>query len=309
VNIAADERRPVLSLLREALSACVSSLDPSRAFASMARTLLHGCVLSLGPAPFRLIEVEFYRTTEGHEDPYTHCDPRQSRWGEWYFHRAGGTLRNGTFKGVDLTLGSESMGAFAVLLRGAASLDGARVLDGPCVFVDAAIALTGSSSIAALAALAEGPSVEPSPGSTAAISLSACDVREGTLLSSARVGLRLGPAASSRRAHFCAARYRFTSEPRLVKKGRAELVCALVAEGARVEEISRTTGSPLATVRSYADAFSRGLAGERAVHGQTALARCYELGLASRLAASAARRSIAAPYRPVGHRAVGRTRP
>ncbi len=276
----------VIEQLRSDLSAsAATSSAPAAAFASMARTLLHGCELSLGSESFRLIEVEFYATVRGHEDPYTHCDPRQSRWGEWYFHRAGGTLRNGTFKGVDLTFGSEFTGCAGILLRGARALDEARTLDGPCVLVDAAIDLGGFRSIAELAAGVEGPIVSRATDSQPAMALTLCASRNGAIVSTPRVGLRLAPATVSGRARFCAARYRFLSEPRLTKKGRPEFVCALRQDGASVEEITRATGSPRSTVQPYTEAFARGLDGAPTTD-KGALSRCYELGLATRTARS-----------------------
>jgi hypothetical protein len=60
-------------------------------------------------APHRLAEVEFYYHGAGHRDPFAHRDPLQLESGRWYFHRAGGAYRSGSFKGLDLTFGVRAL--------------------------------------------------------------------------------------------------------------------------------------------------------------------------------------------------------
>lgn len=254
-------------------------------FAQVARALFDRHELHFGDARFRLLDVEFYVHAAGHEDPYTHRNPKQSTFGQWYFHRVGPSLRNGTFKGLDLTLcvddsaPSEDARAVyaAVLLRGAQSLDGATVLDGPCVLVDHAIRSAGLRTIAELCDAVEGPVVTDARARAPIALVPSEASAPATLYATPRVGLAL----SDERARFCAARYRFLADGQAIKKGRAELLCALFADGARESAVVARTRSPLSTVRACADAYDRGRAGRpRPTTLRASAARCYELGLA-----------------------------
>ena len=56
---------------------------------------------------YRIREIEFYLRSDDHQDEYTHCNQDQTEYGKWYFHKfKNGTYKVGTFKGLDLTLGS-----------------------------------------------------------------------------------------------------------------------------------------------------------------------------------------------------------
>lgn len=63
--------------------------------------------LMIGGHPHRIVEMEVYAYNQEHPDMYVHCHPDQQHPGRWYFHRHGnGTYRNGTFKGLDITMGN-----------------------------------------------------------------------------------------------------------------------------------------------------------------------------------------------------------
>ncbi|KAJ3300791.1 hypothetical protein HK104_003762 [Borealophlyctis nickersoniae] len=79
-------------------------------FRRIANGLLNDFVLCAGPtAIYRLLEIEFYLrdNVNGHFDPFTHGQPQQSKFAEWYGDTIfrGGSYVGGTFKGMDITYG------------------------------------------------------------------------------------------------------------------------------------------------------------------------------------------------------------
>ena len=73
----------------------------------IARTILSNYVLVANASTYRIMEIEFYVHGSNHLDTYTHGNPDQLTYGKWYFHKfATGSYKGGTFKGLDITLGS-----------------------------------------------------------------------------------------------------------------------------------------------------------------------------------------------------------
>jgi hypothetical protein len=203
--------------------------------AAAADALLHRCDWQVFGARWRLVEVETYVYSAAHPDPYVHQDPHQQRWRQWYLHRKGGTLKNGTFKGIDLTFGTE--GVFCgLLIRGVETADG-RVIDGPCNVVHALMAAAAVDHVAGLDACIhqnpEGLRLVESP-----------QPRSQQVFSTERVGLGGDAAETSYRA----SRQRFLSEPQRIKKGRRLLLDALLADGWTVDAIRALTRSPRKTI-------------------------------------------------------------
>jgi hypothetical protein len=66
---------------------------------------------------FREIEIYFYNQ-ETHPDPYTHKRPRQSQFGEWYFHRFLDIepFLKSNRNGLDITFGNEEQDIFGGIL-------------------------------------------------------------------------------------------------------------------------------------------------------------------------------------------------
>ncbi|MFO0929741.1 MAG: hypothetical protein U0736_22415 [Gemmataceae bacterium] len=113
----------------------------ARWFAAIAERLLGGSRLVVAGVAHRLTEVEFYYHGGTHLDPFAHRDPVQRHTGRWYFHRTGGTLRGGSFKGLDLTFaGADAFGG--ILIRGVEP-EGGALIDGPSRTVDHLLHMTG----------------------------------------------------------------------------------------------------------------------------------------------------------------------
>lgn len=81
-------------------------------FSQVIHQILNQRVLMINKIPHRICEIEIYCCTPNHRDPYAHCHPDQATYGNLGFHRAsnkeGSKYKNGNYKGLDLTLGSEN---------------------------------------------------------------------------------------------------------------------------------------------------------------------------------------------------------
>jgi hypothetical protein len=217
-------------------------------FTRIAERLLNGARLVAGGEEHRFVEVEFYYHGEGHPDPFTHRDPLQLECGRWYFHRTRGTYRSGSFKGLDLTFGDgEAFGG--VLIRGLETA-GEALIDGPSLCVDHLLDATGAANVAALdRAIAGRPAWE---AGNPLLLRAARDGEVRPLVRSARVGLSLKRAGARTEAtRYVMSPYRYLTEPRRTKKGKALIVLGLAAAGEGAEAIARQTGCPRQAVQRY----------------------------------------------------------
>ncbi len=114
----------------------------------IAKSLLLKHVIVVNDVEYRICEIEFYIKSKNHNDSYTHCDPIQRMFGKWYFHRYGnGSYKNGTYKGMDLTLGSNNT-YLGVLIRSIYNSDTDEITEGPCRVVNKILEHYGSSNVA-----------------------------------------------------------------------------------------------------------------------------------------------------------------
>ncbi|OJT21418.1 hypothetical protein BO221_26720 [Archangium sp. Cb G35] len=228
-------------------------------FQRMAGLLLNTATCYAGGRPHRFTELEFYFTSPGHPDPFTHGDPMQCERGRWYFHRTGNQYRGGSYKGLDITIG-EPGAPGGILIRGLEQLgEDHRLLDGPSLCVDHILALTGHASIASLVStFSRGVDLEPSGTSPLYVLLDAAPASVRRVYASARVGLTLKRGTSEERVRFLSRPYRFLTEPVRIKKGRLHVAVALHAQGHPVEEVARLTGSTVSQVRRYIAQYEAG---------------------------------------------------
>jgi hypothetical protein len=108
----------------------------------LAQELLNRVVLVLSDSKsgshieFRLAEIEFYLFSDSHPDPYTHRSPEQKLSNRFYFHKfANGSYKAGTWKGLDICIGSESS-HFGVLIRSLVNTATNQFIEGPCLSVN-----------------------------------------------------------------------------------------------------------------------------------------------------------------------------
>jgi len=165
----------------------------------------------------------------------------QRTLGRWYFHRAGGRYRAGTYKGLDISFGSDAASG-GILIRGVERLGpeppAPALIDGPCMVVDHILALTASGSVEALAARCE-PGIERAgPGSPLYLELLPGPGRAPAVHETARIGLTLRKGDTAARRWYLARPYRFLSEPARIRKGKPYLVTALHQQGRSPAEIA-----------------------------------------------------------------------
>lgn len=247
----------------DALRAAAPSADAdfaawSRAIQALATLLLLRCDLRVGDARWRIMEVEGYAHAPGHPDPFTHRDEAQNSLGRWYFHRTGEGFRGGSFKGVDLTFGGG--GAFAGMLVRAVALSDGTLVEGPSLSVDAMLGATGHGSVASLARACD-------EGAHDAVALVAREHPRGdAVYAGPRVGLSLRAELSAERVFFLPRHYRFVVDPRRARKGRAHIALGMHRAGTSPEAIAGVTGTPLAQVRRWIEAYERGRGDRVAMH-------------------------------------------
>jgi len=219
-----------------------------QAMRQTAEYLLTGVHVKAFGQSIRLLEIEFYLRSESHPDPFTHCHPIQKQLGCWYLHRVGNGYRGGSFKGLDLTFGNRDYHG-GVLIRSIQA--GEKVVSGPSKSVDHLLRLANldqvrdlDDRIGEISALDE----------TNPVHLVTTELKEETVYSSARVGLAFRglDAPETGEAYFLR-RYRFLREPRAIKKGRVQLILALLSDGLDTEQVHRVTGSPRHVIRRYAE--------------------------------------------------------
>lgn len=224
-------------------------------FEQIADCLLNRTHVYIGGEPHRFVEIEFYyRNKELHDDPSVHCDPLQKSCGNWYFHRFGGTYREGSFKGVDITFGEEDCFG-GVLIRGIEKPNG-EVVDGPSLCVDYLLAQSQTERVADLDEKVVGAKVWDN---TKPIYIQKSTIDTRKLHTCGRVGLTLKYASKAAQMQkFIMSSYRYLTTPRKTKKGRVYTILGLHSQGKNVVEIKELTGSTQKGIEGYISQFDLG---------------------------------------------------
>jgi hypothetical protein len=224
-------------------------------FAAVAERLLNGAELRARGESYRLAEIEFYLYSVAHPDPYSHRDPLGFQLGRWYLHRSHGAYRGGTFKGFDLTFGNGTA-CGGILIRSLVKPDG-TVISGPSLCVDQVLRALGVRTVAELDRAVAGHVAWDTDNPLSLRQAGSVERRQD--LCTPRVGLSLRRARQfGEMTRYLMRPYRFLSEPRLVRKGKRQMVLAMYARGDDVETIRRVTGCPAASIRRYVEEFEAG---------------------------------------------------
>lgn len=213
----------------------------------MASRLLNHTQLLVVGRPHRLVEIEFYYRDDQFHDPFIHADTRQVASGRWYFHRAHGRYRGGSYKGLDMTFG-DGQAFGGILIRTIEDADG-RLINGPSLCVDYLLRSLRKNTVAEVDALI-GPSVW-NPRSR--VHLRDLDVNEARPITrSLRVGLSLKRLPATPQHVSCLLQPdRFLTEPRRIRKGKVHLALTRLAEGCELEEVQQLTGTPRSSLLRY----------------------------------------------------------
>ncbi len=92
---------------------------------------------------FRICEIEIYWYSPKHQDEYAHKSKEQLLPDRWYFHRptlTSSSYKEGTFKGLDITMGNNKDRYIGILIRSLLNLKTNEFIEGPCNCVKALIA-------------------------------------------------------------------------------------------------------------------------------------------------------------------------
>ena len=223
-------------------------------FAMLARTLLNESWFFIAAEPHRLIEIEFYYHSKDHSDPFAHRDPVQVHNGRWYFHRTGGSYRSGSFKGLDLSFGDESVFG-GILFRSVETHTGDWIV-GPSLLVDYVLDLCKVKTVAELDQRIAG---RPAWEKDNPLHLKPSPMRDHAVYQTARVGLSLKKKdTTGDKPRFVLKPYRFLTEPKRIAKGKPELALSMFAQGLALDSICRISGGSKASVQRYIDAFEAG---------------------------------------------------
>lgn len=224
---------------------------------ALAQALLGEHELVVNARAHRIVEIEAYYFGEQHRDPFAHRDPRQLEPGRWYLHRTGGTLRGGSFKGIDLTFGRP--GTYGGILLRSVRTDTGSLVSGPSLLVDHLVTVCALEHHAALDAHFAGlGALDP----TSLVHLRPAPARGDPIVRTARVGLTLkrwtGGAPNASMPEYVGRPDRFLTDPRAIKKGRTQTIVALHEAGVAVDAIVARTGSPRRAIERVLAAYREG---------------------------------------------------
>lgn len=205
-------------------------------------------------ATCRILEIEFYLYSDRHPDPFTHRHEKQRSFGKWYVHRSGNGYRNGSFKGLDIAIGSD--GHFGgLLIRSIRTAEGVTI-NGPCLTVEHLLKSGGLQSPRDLDVSVGSKDVWDSANP---LRLHRGERIEGDVHRSPRVGLTFKNFAPDDRPEtFILRDYRFLVEPRTIRKGTPNLVLALLGQNLGFDEVHHLTGCPVKTIQRYANQMREG---------------------------------------------------
>lgn len=234
--------------------------------------LLKNSILLIAEIPHLICEVEVYVNKKGvHEDTFTHAHKDQRSSMGWYFHKRGSTFREGTYKGVDLTLGNGDNLAAGILIRMIRPLQiddehlqeaGPPPTEGPSLVVDQILKLNKCGSILQFV---DANNVKNARECTGLRLIHNCNPAEAfRTLRAPRVGLTLKNPSHLR---WIAKRYRFATAQCVPAKIRVGFVAVLIFEAERTfDEIAEMSGVTKKKVEQWAKIVKAPCEGEGEIH-------------------------------------------
>ncbi|KAI8881297.1 hypothetical protein K501DRAFT_286463 [Backusella circina FSU 941] len=224
----------------------------------LARKMLLDYDLVIGTRRFEMLEVEGYLKAPFHQDPYCHGHPKQKRSGYWFFHHVGMSngFREGTRKGVDITVGNKDGNSGGMLIR--AIRDKTALVEGPSLVVDIVLKEFHQTSIKHFVANQwkniPGLAHDPSSGFYLVPKISSSD---HTVYATPRVGLGLSNKnRSGMHFKFVAKFYRFIVHPELLKKGRALTILAMIETDLPEKTMAEANMCSVQRIQTYKNTYN-----------------------------------------------------
>jgi len=235
-------------------------------FHKIADFLLNECVIVANGTRFRLFEIEVYYTCSAHPDPYTHCNTLQFSTGNWYFHKTSSGYKNGTFRGLDISIGSSSNEAGGILLRSFYNMDTKQVICGPSNLVGTILDQFKVKEIPEFVekTLNGNVKIYESVNQSFYLHINSKEekLQPAPVYRSPRIGLNLNkPGVNSQlQKNFCFKFYRFFIYPDSITKGKHLTIPSMYYLGATKEEIAKLLGptTKTRTIDKYIKDFENG---------------------------------------------------
>lgn len=224
--------------------------DYEKEFERIVNELINSYLIKCKDKLYNICEVEVYYKDKGHPDPFVHCSLEQKTCGEWYFHKMGGSYKEGTFRGLDLTFGGKN--AFGGILIRSLSYkdkDDNIFIEGPCNVVNTFLKALSFNT------------VKEFVSSLNTLSAFDCDSlklvkrdnnNNRTLYSGPRVGLTLKKFTESRLNYICK-NYRYLTDPKKIKKYKNTIVYKMILDSYNDKKIIETSGTTKKTLDAIKD--------------------------------------------------------
>jgi hypothetical protein len=208
----------------------------------------------------QIMEIEFYLTCTDHPDPFTHQSEDQSIPDKWYFHKKGGTYKQGTYKGLDITfrpshLSPDDTCYGGILIRSIYDIDNNKFIEGPCNVVDHILNICNYTSINNFVTNNATLNVNDT---LSQLYILPCSRNIVPLYNSPRVGLTL-KQFNNLRAIYIMKNYRYMIQPHLFKKNRNLITMQLYEENTDISTISNCMNMPESRINGYINIYKSGI--------------------------------------------------
>jgi hypothetical protein len=188
-----------------------------RDFDALAQHQLNDVRILVTGVRYRICEVEFYYNAADHQDLYSHSHSDQTLKGYFHFHKfSNGTYKGGTWKGLDIVMGSEKpLAYFGILIRSLEAIDTGEFIEGPCKCVNRMLEHHGATTVKEFMD-AVGKYILPLTHDTLCIE-AVGDLPQLPIYSGKRIGL------SDKYPEFRDRAYRYVVNPHKIRKQRTTL--------------------------------------------------------------------------------------
>ena len=232
-------------------------------FEKLAFSLLADSVLLIKNHEYQICEIEFYLHSKNHPDTYTHQSEAQSQPNRWYFHKVGKGYKEGTYKGLDVTFGTEGKSSGGILIRSIYDISNDKMVTGPSKVVDEILTHFKLSKVFELAKELQKTDQDLLVDNLSELTIKEKKLEVKDLCSTYRIGLKPKVAITkSFTDTYLMKDYRFVSLNYIRGiKHKAGLILALYLEGKNVEEIHKILNSPNKSIKGMIDSYLFGKQG------------------------------------------------